>query len=460
MTTLGTITKSPARERVLPMHLNAAEHLWLAQDLPGYPSTFVIQLELSGQIDRPAWEASLGEALDRHPLLRAYIRPGKQDLPCWQAAPEELPPIDWSAEGAPIICPGGEAIDLAHKTGLRIWMRIGVERVRVLMQFHHAACDGTGAYRFIGDVLATYAERTDGNSAIPTLAPVQLKLLRSRTERLLGLRPVGWRAGLALGYRVVFRHPVPLAAPCENRCDSSADDFPGFLSRSLDRAVATDLRSAADARGATLNDLLLRDLFLTMRAWNEQHGSKAHQRLAIMMPTDMRDSQDCEMPAANLTSYTFLSRESRSFDKPDELLATIQAETARIKSDRLGTKFMSAVNWMSRKSKLLPFVASRNVCLATAVLSNAADPSRRFTAKFRRDAGRIVAGNLTLESITGVPPLRPKTRATFSISQYQRRLTVSLRCDPSCFTLEDTAALLNLYMERVRNSAAASANSD
>jgi hypothetical protein len=179
-----------------------------------------------------------------------------------------------------------------------------------------------------------------------------------------------------------------------------------------------------------------------------------------MMPTDMRDSQDCEMPAANLTSYNFLSRDSRSFDKSDDLLASIQAETSRIKSDRLGTKFMSAVNWMSRKSKLLPFVASRNVCLATAVLSNAADPSRRFTAKFRREAGRIVAGDLVLESITGVPPLRPKTRATFSISQYQRRLTVSLRCDPSCFTLEDAAALLNLYMERIRKSAAVPTNRD
>jgi hypothetical protein len=172
-----------------------------------------------------------------------------------------------------------------------------------------------------------------------------------------------------------------------------------------------------------------------------------------MMPTDMRESQDCEMPAANLTSYTFLSRKAGHWGSPDDLLATIQAETARIKSYRLGTKFMSAVNWLSQRSKLLPYVASRNICLATAVLSNAADPSRRFTAKFRREAGRIVCGNLRLESISGVPPLRPKTHATFSISQYTRGLTVSLRCDPSCFALKDTAALLDLYIERLRESA-------
>ncbi len=455
MATLASMTESPARQRVLPMHLNAADHLWLAQDLPGYPSTFVIQLDFSGQIDRRVWESALGDALDRHPLLRAYILPGKQDLPCWQAAPEQLPPVDWSAEGTPIRCPNGEAIDLSRETGLRIWVRVGVDRSRVLLQFHHAACDGTGAYRFIGDVLASYATHTDVVAQTSTLAPTRPQLLRSRTERLIGLQPVGWRAGLALGYRILFRRPVPLAAPSAAREGRAIDDFPGFLSFSLDRTIAQQLRSAADTRGATLNDLLLRDLFLTMREWNRQHGSGGHQRLAVMMPTDMRRSEDCEMPAANLTSYTFLARETRSFGTPDELLSTIQAETLRIKSLRLGTKFMSAVNWMSRKPKLLPFLASRNVCLATAVLSNAADPSRRFTAKFRRDEGRIVAGNLILEAITGVPPLRAKTRATFSISQYNRRLTVSLRGDPKCFTLEDTAALLQTYMQRLRDSASA-----
>jgi hypothetical protein len=169
----------------------------------------------------------------------------------------------------------------------------------------------------------------------------------------------------------------------------------------------------------------------------------------------MRESDDCEMPATNLTSYTFLTRKPRGWGSPQELLTSIQAETSRIKSQRLGTKFMSAVNWTSRRGKLLPYLAASNICLATAVLSNAADPSRRFTAKFRRDAGRIVCGNLVLESITGVPPLRPKTRATFSISQYMRRLTVSLRCDPSCFAMKDTARLLNLYIERLRQSASA-----
>lgn len=452
MDVLESIATSTQSDRVLPLHLNAADLLWLAQDLPGYPSTFTIQLEFSGHLDRPSWEAALGEALERHPLLRAFIRPAKGGLPCWVAAPERLPPIDWSVEGAPIACPRGEAIDLAHETGLRIWVRLAADRARVLLQFHHACCDGTGAYRFIGDLLAYYGARTTDTDRPPTLAPIQLQMLRSRSERILDPKPIGMRAGLGLAAKILFRRPAPLAVPRAVNPDPIADIFPGFLSRSLDRNETGALRAAANASGVNLNDLLLRDLFLAMEAWNARHDSTHRNRLRVMMPTDMRTADDCEMPAANLTSYTFLTRDVRAWGTPAELLAGIQAETELIKIGRLGTKFMSSISWAAQRGKLLPFLAARNICLATAVLSNAGDPSRRFTAKFARQSGRIVAGNLLLESITGVPPLRAKTRATFSISQYSRRLTVSLRCDPSCLALEHSEELLNEYIGHLLES--------
>ena len=56
-----------------------------------------------------------------------------------------------------------------------------------------------------------------------------------------------------------------------------------------------------------------------------------------------------------------------------------------------------------------------------------------------------------LEDIYGVPPLRPKTRATVSAFTYRRGLTISLRCDPYRFRLEDTRGLLKLYADRLRH---------
>ena len=449
--------ESIARHRVLPLHLNPAELLMLAQDLPGLPSTFVVQLDLRGQIDRSSFEAAIPEAIDRHPLLQAFIQLGKGGLQCWTAAKNRLPPLDWAVDCVPMSCPVGEAIDLARDTGLRIWVRQGTEQARVLFQFHHACSDGTGAYRFIGDLLACYGARTDTMGTPPRLAPVRPQMLRSRTDRLLGapFSPrTSWPAGLAESWRILVRRPAPLAPPTGRRAGCRTNDFPGFLTMSMDRAEHQFLRRAAEEVGATLNDLLLRDMFLALDDWNQQQGFRRRgRRLRIMMPTDLRDSEDCEMPAANLTSYAFLNRNARKWGSPNELLLSIRAETELSKSSRLGKKFMHILDRASRRKWLLPFILSRNVCLATVVLSNAADPSRRFTARFPRQSGRVVCGNLVLDAITGVPPLRLKTRATFSISQYNRRLAISLRCDPYYFGLEDTAMLLDTYVRRLRQSA-------
>ena len=275
----------------------------------------MVQLELRGEIDRGSFEAAIGEALDRHPLLWALIRPGKGGLPCWTAAEDRLPPLDWAVDSAPMSCPAGEAIDLAREIGLRIWVRQGAERARVLFQFHHTCCDGTGAYRFIGDLLACYGARTDTTGTPPGLAPVRLQMLRSRTDRLLGGAPPRRGSVGRLGWPRPGESSFVSAlsgAPSTRLANGRTDDFPGFLSMSLDRAEHQRLRSAATERGAMLNDLLLRDMFLAMDDWNLQQGARRRaRRLRIMMPTDLRDSEDCEMPAANLTSYAFLTRKAQ-----------------------------------------------------------------------------------------------------------------------------------------------------
>ena len=450
---------SSGKQRLFPLHLSPIEIFMLADDQLGYPMSFAVKLWLSGTVDRTAFESALAEALQRHPLLQALIKAGKGDLPCWMPAGDVWPDFDWGGEGTPIVCQRGEHIDLSKEIGLRLWVRQGTHGANVLLQFHHACCDGTGAYRFIGDLLAGYGIRTAVADQRPVLGSVEEKLLRTRKQHALG---AGAATGSALrrlaikeGWKILANRPAVLAPPAAASCNGSPPlEFPGFLYSSFDRAEHQRLRDAAGRCGATLNDLLLRDLFLTMDRWNGRPWFWPRRgRLAIMMPTDQRDTEDYEMPAANMTSYTFLMRRVHECAAPEKLLRSIRNETALIKHQRSGTVFMETILVGSKVRWLLPFLLSRNLCLATAVLSNAADPSRRFTARFPRQSGRVVCGNLVLEEITGVPPLRRKTRATFSISQYNHRLTISLRCDPRLFRSGDTRALLSLYVERLQQSA-------
>src|SRR5208283_5292738 len=93
---LRNSTPATPRHHIFPLHLSPIESFMLADDQPGYPMTFVIHLQVAGQIDRPAFESALAEALHRHPLLRALIKTAKGGLPCWTLAEDPQPAMNWA----------------------------------------------------------------------------------------------------------------------------------------------------------------------------------------------------------------------------------------------------------------------------------------------------------------------------------------------------------------------------
>lgn len=430
----------------------------LADDRSAYPMTHFIQLRLSGRLSTEAFIAATRDALDRHPLMRAIIAVRKSNRPCWIEAEGMEPSFDCAPEGTPIRCDGGEAIDPTREIGLRVWVRQGAERATVLMQFHHANIDGTGSYRFIGDILAGYGMRTGAAANRPMYGDLDRHLLRNRTRHTLNLalgsaREFRRRA-LRDGWRVVSRMPACVAAPRGVAIPGRVPDFPGFVTHSFDRGDHHRLRDTAFRSGVCLNDLLLRDLFLTLARWNDRHRGPGHRRpICIMMPTDLRSAEDYLMPSANMTGYTFLSRSRRDLGCPDALLKGICEQTTAIKHERIGAAWADMAYGASTVRGLLPFLLSRNLCFATAVLTNIADPSRRFTATFARANRRVICGDMVLEGMTGVPPLRRNTRAVFSSSQYGDELTISLRCDPHYFRVDDARDMLEMYRLQLEHSA-------
>ncbi len=442
---------------LFPMYLAPVELFMELDDDPRYPMAFVIELELSGDIDRAAFDLALAEALARHPLLRALVQRRKKNQLCWVSAKGLAPYVDWRSDDFPLVCPNGtEAIDLASEVGLRVWVRQQPNRVRITFQFHHACCDGVGAYRFIGDFLAIYGQQTAGEGAArPSLEPVDPLRVRTRSRGVLDVALSGdrWRlARLAMreGAGILTMRATPLA-PGQQSTGQRLSPFPGVQSMTFDRAEHEQLRDGVIEQGAMLNDLLLAELFQSLRDWNERKTGRGGKTLRIMMPTDMRTSDDYETPAVNKVSYTFLTRRVGELDDPDELLQSIRRETLAIKNERRGVRFADMLAAGFAIPGLMPVLLSYPFCMATAILSNVGDPSRRFTARFPRTGGRIVCGNLTLEDITGAPPLRHLSRAAISAFAYNRRLTLSVRCDPFRFSSGDSKEFLSLYVGRLRS---------
>ena len=461
MSTASSIDQqvAPAKgKRLFPLYFSPIESLFLADDRPDYPMAFIVQLAFSGNVNRAAFEAALPNALARHPLLSSHRKLAKQGLPCWVPTTATLPMVDWGVEGDPIELPNGESIDLEKEVGLRIWIRESAGITNMTMQFHHSCCDGIGGYRFIGDLLALYGTHSKSDLSSYELAPLDPELLRNRKMRMTeyAFRGKAW----PLHFRswkqsfTIYRHKVsPLAAPVKKPQKSDSIIYPRITVSTFDRETHAQITSAAMKLEIGINDWLIAALFKTLHDWNKQSKSRSNTRwLRIMMPTDMRDAEDYGMPAANIVSYTFLTRKMSESHSSKELGPGICRETALIKHEKRGIIFGDTLGAAMRHKWMLPLMVSGKRCLATAVLSNAGDPSKRFISKLPRDKGRIVAGNLILEDITGVPPLRINTYVTISIVTYMRKLAICMRCCPRKFSEVDSRKLSDMYTLAIREA--------
>ena len=385
------------------------------------------------------------------------IRPVKQNKPCWIKLDGISPAVDWAPRGTPIRCEAGEGFDLKREPGLRFWVRVDAERTDITIQVHHACTDGTGVYRFLGDLLAAYGQLTSVNGEFPAFGELDARLLRGRRTRIAEVAVSDSRtrfitSGLAEAWKVFGHRITPLHPPQRPDFGRALTDFPGFETITFSQDEHKRLRAAAAAHGAMLNDLLLAHMLCVMRAWNRQHGTSHRDgRLRIMMPSDLREKQDYLMPAANMTAYTFITRHQRDCNHPyPELIRSVRDETLRIKNRRLGTKFVDALMLAEHSPAVLRFLLGLKRCSATAILSNIGDPTKRFTSHLPRHQGKIISGNLVLEDIVGVPPMRASTHATLAVFSYLRRLTLCLRCNPYAFAPADTRAFLQVYADSIR----------
>ncbi len=447
-------------KRLFPLHLAPIDSFFLLDDRPDYPMTFASNLFFTGCFQRNAFEAALDDALLLHPLLHARIAPAKQGKVCWIDAKELAPALDWGGLDDPIDIEERERIDLRTETGLRVWVRQDERQARLILQFHHACSDGTGAHRFMGDLLAGYGLRTATGDETPEVADYDPQLLKSRRNKLAdeyvnGSFMDNVRRGLGQGLHVFGRRISPLVSGNRQGISTTRPvALPGVVSHTFSREEHKRLRSVASRTGVMLNDVLLAEMFQAMRLWNRQHGAGAKQRLRIMMPSDMRDKADYAMPAANMTSYNFITRDTRDCEDDLRLVKGIRDETARIKHEDRGTHFIDSIMVARYVPGLLPYLLSGKRCLSTVTVSHMGDPTRRFLATFPRKHGKLICGDVVLENMVGVSPLRPQTRAAVSIVTLYRELTINVRCDPHEMSLDDSRDFLELYINRLRGQLA------
>jgi NRPS condensation-like uncharacterized protein len=453
---IPTSTDRQKKFRLFPLHLTPFEHYMLIDDRPRYPMTFIVQLEMSGKIDREAFTQAVKQALLRHPLLTAIIGPGKQGKDCWIAATDSQPLLDWGAMNEPLKFAAGEFLDIRREIGLRIFVRHDEQRAVITTQFHHASCDGIGSYQYLGDLLYEYAIRTGDAKIQP---PIELDPQRLKNRGLASYNLNNFRLPSG-GYQRLWDEAFQLMSrtnfelvPAKRKPAGFTPAFPGIQSHTFDKTEYKQLRMAAQSKGQIVNDMLLAKLFETLHDLNHQRRSLWKRNHAcVMMPLNLREPADNDISCCNVVAHSFVRRSWRQIQDQEKFYQQLGNELLQIKHERHKIRFMHLLaGGQHYYPRTMKFCLKIKRCMATAILSNTGDPTRQFHANFPVENGALRCGNLLLEDLVGVPPLRPGTSATISIFSYRRVMKICLRCDPNQFSESDSRIVLDAFVDRLKS---------
>lgn len=442
-----------------PLALAPFEHFMLADDTPEHPMSFFIQLKFQGRFDRSQLNAALKTTLTLHPLLNSRIHGSVKDATSnitWIESTSPPPEIDWNDAEVPLRFAAGRWMDLTSETGLRLWLRETENSTRLLLQIHHACCDGLGASSFIHTLLLAYHQQHTSASMSALEEQFDPRLLQERDLSCASWRQIAKTAWNAL-HRVSrhFKHkPVPLATPralpVENRGE---DQFPQFQTFTFNETDTEQARLTAKRLGVSLNVLLLRDLFLTLDRWNRRHSTDHRSRaIRICMPVNVRRPIDYRMPAANVISLSFIDRSADQLVDPIDLLGNLHTETEQTIRLRTSLVFVPALRLLGILPGQLHARIRRPHCQASAALSNLGILLMR-SPLLGRDR-RAVSGGVTLESMEPFMPLRDLTHVAFAASNYGRKLSLSISHDPRWIDTADSRELLESYVQQLKASLA------
>ncbi len=451
----GIDSKAPSLGPIFPLPLSPFELMMLAEDRPDYPMVAVIEIVFRGEVQRDPWERALQLVLKRHPLLTARVESKKGRPTSWVAT--DLPKIAWqNTEAEPQVA---APLDLSKTAGLRLHMICSDQHVRQRLELHHACCDGAGAFQFLQELYLSYAHlvsKKEGPVALEELSPEHLPERNHFASNSSGA--LERLARCAFGIREAAKFTLKKISPLRTEPvghDSTRVMHP-FLTLHGSRRQLARLRTASASQGTTLNDLLLRDLFLTIVQWNQNHqAATTNPRYRLLVPCDLRTPEDVRLPACNVMGYSFLTRRESDCNRSPATWEGIRDEMRFIREQNASLYFIRTIEFCHRFLGGIRSLAKPHRCLATALASNMGNPAQTTFSLLPKRNGKILLGDLEMEKIVAYPPLRQNTRVGIVANTYANQLSIGIRYDGISMSSVEGERFKELFQQNLEQTAAA-----
>lgn len=298
------------------------------------PWSIHFELGFEGRIDPPRLAESLRHALLRHPLARARMAPYADSATryWWEIPdqPDQVPlTVIRAANNAEVVAARESLVSLQVPATVSpafiVYLVQAPAGDRLILNLNHVIADGLSTFRIVTSMIRHYAGLPD---PVPPFDPLSVRDLK----QLAGTRTAAEfvrRAKLLVEHLALStRAPGRLVAQHATAQAAEARGY-GCLPIALD-AGETRRLMAQRVKPATVNDLVLAGMLLTIAEWNRRHGARP-ARVTSMMPMNLRPAAWWYEVVGNFSSYV-------SINLPVEAQTSLAAATAEVASQTLRLK--------------------------------------------------------------------------------------------------------------------------
>ena len=394
-------------------------------------------LHFSGYVDKERLETSLRKCLNKQPLLTRKIEKRSGQY-YWVVAerPVEIRLLDSPLD---INSPDWNSpIDLFQKPGLEFAVYYSETETKLYYRCPHLCTDGSGFYRFLGDVLAAYHGEVEA-----TMSPIVPQRILDRAK----YQPVELPAKISF-FQILYsttkeiirwirEQPLALGRKKEPLTIRNFYRKTYVFHEELYRC----LRYFSETQGWMMNDILTSAWFSVLASCGN-----SDDLYRLMFPVNMRWKGSEDIPAANIISYVFLSRKGSQCHWNNDLVAELHGIMTYIKDWQIGFMFLNGLRFFNRIPFGLRLMTSGKRCLATLVFSNVGNIEKFFGYRFEKiDDGICKTSNLTLTHIESYAPCRHLTNLSAVASVQGNKLVLCCSFDRNYLSEEDVDALVRDY---------------
>lgn len=280
------------------LRLTALDEVFISADGGLVPSV-QIEARVSGRLDADRLSAALRAAVAKHPLARARL--GSASLTArtlfWEVADHadhlavEITdePIDQVRRRL-----YSRAPDLSRSPAFCVAVVRESGGDRLLLNLHHAAFDGMGSLRLLLSIARAYANQPDEVGGPPIEQARDIKGIAGSR----GLNDLLVRAR-NLATTAADRKRITRVAFDGGEPEGARYLFAPLTIEGDELATALARRPA----GATVNDLAMAALALTVLRWNRLHNSPIGDSVSVNMPVNFRPAEWSNEVISNFSSY-------------------------------------------------------------------------------------------------------------------------------------------------------------